>query len=209
MRGRADVSARNGNGSSDRLAAAEREIERAEAETRRHETNETLRRFYGRTGWEPATTKTPLDELLAATESPKCGHCGAPIESPPELEKWSIRNETTRRLFEFFAQDGLELHHVLRNVYAVGAHMGIAPFSELTVRERGIILGESHGTANNVQQDLTNLLRRKGHHSFKAPGQKNTKSGASYSACQKGNSNRKRKIRSRHKRLKQRQQKIK
>jgi hypothetical protein len=178
------------------------ELAIAEAE---RETNEALRRVYAKTHFTPSDDKTPLDELLASEQAPKCPHCKGEIEAHADLEHWMIRNETARRLFEYFCQDGLELHNVIRNVYAVGAHMGLPPWSELTVRERGLICDESHGSAHLVMLKNVNKLRRGGARSFKAPGQKSIESGSSYSDAQKGNTNRKRrKLRSRHKRLRAR-----
>lgn len=173
-----------------------------------HEVRAGLAKVYAKNKFVATEEKTPLDSLLADEESPKCPHCKEPIESQAALEQWAIRNETIRRMYEFFAQDGPELINVLRNVYAAGAYFRLEPWVSLTVRERGIILGESHGTQHHtMRKNCVNLLRRKGAKSYKAPGEKGLTSHGTYSKCQQGNENRKRKPRSRHKRLEKRTQK--
>jgi hypothetical protein len=168
----------------------------------RDQVAEGLRKIYAKSHFVATDEKTPLDSLLADEESPKCPHCKEAIEAPAALEQWAIRNETIRVLYQFFAQDGPELQNVLRNVFAVGAYFRLEPWVNLTVRDRGIILDESHGTQHHtMRKNCVNLVRRKGGKSFKAPGEKSLESHGTYSMAQQGNENRKRKPRSRHKRL--------
>ena len=95
------------------------------------EVNAALKSLKRRTDYQVPDAKTPLSELMATDE-------GA-------LDEWGVRNETVRRLLIYLAQDGPDPRDVMRNLYAVGAHMGVAPFCELTLRERGLMLGSSHG----------------------------------------------------------------
>src|SRR5688572_134352 len=92
--------------------------------------NTSLRRFHNRTNWEPTEHKTPLDALMA-------------LEEDGSLEEWSVRADTIKQMFTYFVADGIRPSEVLGRVYAVGAHMGIEPFCLLTVRERGLMLGDS------------------------------------------------------------------
>lgn len=143
--------------------------------------NTSLRRFHNRTNWEPTEHKTPLDALMA-------------LEEEGSLEEWSVRADAIKQLFTYFVADGIRPSEVLGRVYAVGAHMGIEPFCLLTVRERGLMLGDSHGAQHyRMQKVCVDVLRRQGAKNFKAPGQKSLESRGSYSRAQQGNSNRKRK----------------
>lgn len=201
------------NGCSERGRREEAEANIAGAELvinkYQDDVNTTLRRFSRRTAYE--ATRTPLDEIFASEGAPKCPHCKKPIESDHTLEEWwDVRNETIRRFAQFCAQDGLEPYKVMRNVYACFAHMGLSPWTELTVRENGVILGESHGSSHYRMQTMcVNLLRRAGARSVLAPGQKGNTAAAEAAKAQKGNKNRKRQIRSRHRRYKKRKAKIK
>jgi hypothetical protein len=158
---------------------------------------------------EAFTTETALEKIFASEESPRCPHCAGEIEPPHELEEWGIRNETIRRLSEFVCQDGLEPWKVLRNIYAVFAHMSLEPWSELTLREKALMLGDSHGAQHFRIEKLVALLRRAGAASFKAPGQKQIETRGIYSECQQGNTNRRRQHRPRHRHLKEKQKKQK
>jgi hypothetical protein len=148
-----------------------------------------LKQLYSRTRWEPAEEKTPLDALIATEES-------------GSLEEWGIRADAIKQMFNYFLADGVRPSEVLGRVYAVGAHMAIPPFCNLTVRERALMLGDSHGAQHwRMQKVCCDVLRRKGARSWKAPGQKSLHSRKSNAAAQAGNSNRarKRKVKSRRK----------
>jgi hypothetical protein len=139
-----------------------------------------LKKFYNRTHWEPNTEKTPLHDLLDKEEH--------------ELDEWAVRNETTRRLFEYFAADGPDPVNVMRRVYALGSHMSIAPFCELNLREKALMLGDSHGAQHwRMKKICVDPLRRNGAKAYKAPGQKGLGASASAAAAQQGNSNRRKK----------------
>lgn len=154
------------------------------------EVNTALRRLHNRTKWEPTEERTPLDALLEVEDG--------------SLEEWAIRSETIRRMFNYFVADGIRPSEVLGRVYAVGAHMAIEPFCLLTLRERALMLGDSHGGQHyRTQVVCVDVLRKKGAKSWKAPGQKSLESRASYSKRSKGNQNRrrKRKVKSRRKKI--------
>jgi hypothetical protein len=157
---------------------------------------------------EAFTTETPLEQIFACEASPKCPHCEKEIEQPHELEQWGIRTETIKRLAEFCAQDGLEPWKVMRNLYAAFAHMGLVPWCELTVRERGSMLGDSHGSQHFRMEKMVNAVRKQGGSSFKAPGQKQIETRKTYSECQQGNTNRRRQVKPRHRHLREKQKKI-
>jgi hypothetical protein len=182
------------------------EIEIADYE---HRVTEGLRRIYKRTRFEPSEEKTPCDAIMANEEAPHCPHCKEAIEMPHELEEWGIRNETVRRMFQLFCQSGLEPWNVMREVFAIATHMGLEPWSKLTLREKSLMLGDSHGSQHWRIEKIVNLLRRKGARSYKAPGQKSLASRGNYSVAQEGNTNRKRQHRPRHRRLKAAKQKQK
>lgn len=184
--------------------AAEEEIHRYELKV-----NTALRKMQRRESYEPSTSVTPLEEIFASEESPKCPHCSEAIELPNELEQYGIRCETIRRLAEFCAQDGLEPWNVMRNLYAVFSHMSLPLWSALTLREKAQLLGDSHGSQHGRIEVIVNFLRRKGAYSIKAPGQKKIESRESFSKCQQGNTNRKRQHRPRHRRWKEIQKKQK
>lgn len=168
------------------MTPTEREIAEYEREV-----CSALKRFHNRTNWEPTEHKTPLDALMA-------------VEEEGSLEEWSVRADTIKQMFMYFVADGIRPSEVLGRVYAVGAHMGIEPFCQLTVRDRGLMLGDSHGAQHyRMQKVCVDVLRRQGAKNFKAPGQKSLKSRESYSRAQQGNSNRKRKrkVKTRRKKL--------
>lgn len=164
------------------MSSAAAEIVKYEKDVR-----EGLRRIY-RKQWQPVDLKTPLDELMAAEDG--------------QLEEWSYKADVIKRMFEYFVQDGLEPCNVMQNVYAVAAHMHLEPWAHLTVRERGLILGDSHGAQHwRMQKICVNKVRRSGARSWKAPGQKSLEARGEYSEAQKGNTNRKKKRSLRHRRL--------
>lgn len=196
----------NGNGATTERDARSR-VESAERAISEYDSEVTtaLRKLHRRTGsGEAVEEKTPLDAIFAIEAAAKCHNCGVPVESDHDLEEWGVRNETIRRVAAYCAQDGLQPWNVVRNLYAIFSHMGLAPWTHLTVREKGLILGESHGSSHfRMQLMCVNKLRRAGAHSVNAPGQKGSSASAAASAAQQGNSNRKRKkIRSRHRRHK-------
>lgn len=143
------------------VKSAAKEIADYEAEV-----NEALHKFYNRERtWEPCTEQTPLHSLLESEDG--------------SLDEWGIRRETVLRMFDYFCAEGPHIAKVMRRVYALGAHMAIPPFSLFTVRERGLMLGDTHGAQHwRMQQMCVNLLRRKGAHSTKAPGQKGSAASA-------------------------------
>jgi hypothetical protein len=171
--------------------------------------NQALLKMSRRTSYEPSTDRTPLDDILRSEASPKCPHCDKPIEDSPELEQWGIRIDTIKHFSDFICQDGLQPWNVLRNLYAVFSHMSLEPWVLLTLREKALILGDSHGSQHFRMEKLVNLLRRKGAHSIKAPGQKRIETRAKFSECQQGNTNRKRQKRSRHRHWKKKEGKQK
>ncbi len=176
------------------IASYEREVERGLSLQRRN-------------GIEPSTNVTPLEIIFASEQSAKCPHCGGCIELPGELEKWGIQVETVRRIEQFVSQDGLHPGSILRNLYALFRHMSLPSFEALTVRQRALILGDSHGSEHLATLKVEKLLRRKGNLAFKAAGQKTVGSRATFSKCQQGNTNRRHQHRSRHRRLKAKQRK--
>ncbi len=162
--------------------------------------NKALARLNRRESFETSTRTTALDEILADEEAPRCPRCRCPvpIDSPAALEQFAIRVETIKRMADFCSFNGVEPWNVLSNVYAIFAHMGLRPWVRLTLRQKAVLLGESHGSQHLRIKKLVNFLREENAASFKAPGQKQIESGSSYSKCQEGNSNRRRQNRSRH-----------
>jgi hypothetical protein len=141
---------------------------------RDREAAEGLRRFHNRTHYEATTEFTPLDSLIGSEEGNR-----------------DDRRETINRIFGFLIAKGPHPAEVLRRLFALGAHMGISPFCDLTLREKKLLLGGSHGTHHWLMKKLCeDPLRRKGAKSWKAPGQKSLKSRKRYSRCQQGNTNR-------------------
>ncbi len=139
--------------------------------------NAALRRLRNRTHYEPATDHTPLHALIEAEGG--------------ELDEWGIRNESLRKLFAYLLGDGPHPAQILRRLYAVGSHMMIEPFCLMTLREKGLMLGDSHGAQHwRMKRICTNPLMRKGAKSIKAPGQKSAKASAAAAAAAQGNHNR-------------------
>lgn len=171
---------------------------------REEEISRGLMRFHGRTRWDACTEETPahlaamhegepLDAMTPAHAA--AAKDGMPLDelvgSDGDLELWAIRNETVRKFFTYVAQDGLHLADVLKRLFAVGAHMGIPPFSLLTLREKELIFGDSHESHRWLMKRLCiDPLRRNGAKSIKAPGQKGTVASLAASKAQQGNSNR-------------------
>ena len=142
------------------------------------EVAEALRRLRRRTKYEPATVDTPMYDVL-----------GASVDG--SLDEWSIRNETVRKLFEYFLGDGPHPAQILRRIFAIGAHMMIEPFCLLNLRERALMMGDSHGAQHwRTKRICTDPLMRKGALSVKAPGQKGAAASAAASEAQQGNHNR-------------------
>ena len=102
---------------------------------------------------ETFTTETPLSKVFAGENrtvlccaAPSCPHCDGPLDWPEGIDEWMVRNETIKTFSEFLSQDGLEPWKVMRNLYSAFAYMGLPPWVELTVREKGLMLGDSHGS---------------------------------------------------------------
>lgn len=139
--------------------------------------NTALKKVARRTHYEQVTEETPLSALLESESG--------------DLDEWALRGATIRALGNYCSQDGPEPWKVMRLFYAVMLHMGIDPYAQLTVRERALMLGDTHGAQHwRVQQFCVNRLRRAGFHSTLAPGQKGSGAAASASAAQMGNKNR-------------------
>ena len=142
--------------------------------------NAALRSLHGRTGFEPTAveSRTPLSSLLESEEG--------------ELDEWAVRRETVKRMFDFLLADGPEPHQILRRLFALGSHMGVEPFCLLTLREKALMMGDSHGAEHwRIQKICVDPLKRSGAHSVKAPGMKGIDAAAACSKAQKGNTNRK------------------
>jgi len=165
-----------------------------------------LQKLYRRESFEPATEVTPIDEIFSVEEATYCPNCHKMIDLGGS--KHFMGNvETIRLVAQYCAQDGLEPLNVLRNLYAIFAYMGLPLFTGLRLRERGKILGDSHGSEHLRAQRVVNFVQRKRRHAFKSAGQKSIRSRASFSECQQGNKNRKRQNRSRHRRWKEKEKK--
>ena len=109
---------------------------------------------------EPYTVETALNKILASEESARCPHCDGEIEAPHDTEQWEVRNETMTRLAEFVAQDGLEPWKVMRNLYAVFAHIGCAAWSEFVMDEKDLMLGDSERAQFFRIEKLLTAFRR-------------------------------------------------
>jgi hypothetical protein len=178
-----------------------------------------LRQFWDRTHWEAATDETPLDSVISNEEIQiakfdsmtdaglratleRYGSEATTLHNLPRdlciellqvLTKAEIKiqDETMARAFQFFIADGIHPAQVLRRLYALGAHMVISPFCDLNLRERAMMLGESHGAQHwRTQRICVDPLMRKGARAWKAPGQKSLESRAKYAQAAAGNSNR-------------------
>lgn len=215
------MSALNGRGH--KSAAQEIvEFERAVREFEQ-EASTALKRFHARTHYQATTDETPveallepmpeddgLDELTIGQLHDRVERAGIvfTVDVPARdlisvlrairQAEVEMRLLTTRRLFDYFKGDGIHPSDVLRRVYASGNHMGIEPFSLLTTRERGMMLGDSHGSQHwRMQQICVNPLVRNGARNVRAPGQKGLNARAAAARAQKGNTNRRRKRRER------------
>jgi hypothetical protein len=147
---------------------------------REEEIQEGLVRFAGRKRYEPCTEETPLSALL-----------GPDAEAENDLQEWAIRNEAIRRLAQYVCQDGPHPCEVLKKLYAVFGHMGIAPFCELTLREKALIFGDSHESHRWLMRKLcVKPLQRNGARSIRAPGAKGRDAQEASARVQKGNNNR-------------------
>jgi hypothetical protein len=146
------------------------------------EVSAVMKQMARRTHYEPATADTPVSELMRSEGD---------MDGLTEMETWAIRNETIRRFFEFILADGPEPCQVLRRLYAAGSHMMIRPFCDLTLREKALMFGESHGAQHwRMKRVVTDPLRRNGAKAIKGPGQKGSRAAESASRAQQGNSNR-------------------
>ena len=145
---------------------------------REAEVQEGLKRFYNRTHWEPCTDDTPLSQLMASEEG--------------TLDEWAVIRETGVRMLEWIASGGPHPAELLKRLFALGAHMYVAPFNQLNLREMGMMLGDSHAAHLwRMQRLCIDPLRRKGRHSIKAPGQKSARASEVASRAQLNNTNRK------------------
>jgi hypothetical protein len=163
------------------MKSAAEEIVEFERQVRERDIADGLKRFHNRTHWEPTTEHTPLDSILAAEDN--------------GTDEWEVKRETVIRIFSYLVADGPHPAAVLRRLYALGAHMAIRPFCDLTLREKKLLLGGSHGTHHWLMKKICeDPLRKKGARAWKAPGQKSLNSRKSYSRSQEGNTNRKNKL---------------
>lgn len=142
-------------------------------------THEALRAMAARTGYEAAHLDVSLESVFH------------PDMLSEDLEEWGIRCDTIRRFFSYLAADGPETWQILRRLFVIGAHMSIEPFCLLTVRERALMLGDSHGGQHwRMKKICTDPVLRKGGRAVKAAGQKGLRASAAAAAAQKGNCNR-------------------
>jgi hypothetical protein len=176
--------------------------------------DEALTRFHNRTQWESSTEETPVDSIL--TSEPVAlekftdeqlqeklialgvhldaeisrADCVRLLHAFDENERGTQR-ETVTRLFQYFSADGIHPASVLKRVFGMGAHMAISPFSDLNLRERALMLGDSHGAQHwRMNQICVSPLVKRGNINWKAPGQKSLGARATYSERQQGNTNR-------------------
>ena len=190
------------------------------------EVNTALKKLSRKKGFEPSHDDTPveallepmaendgLDELTLEQLHDRIKRSGITltVDVPAHdlismlraitLAEREMRVTTLRGLFDYFKADGVHPADVLRRVYASGNHMGIEPFSLLTTRDRGLMLGDSHGAQHwRMQQICVNPLVRAGARSVKAPGQKSPGARAAASRAQQGNTNRQKRRRARRRR---------
>lgn len=118
------------------------------------------------------------------------------IDCAEQEAKREERRNSIALIFNYFVADGVHPAAVLRRLYAVGNYWRIPPFCLLTVRERGFMLGDSHGAQHwRMQRICVDPDRRQTGRVLRAPGQKSLQSRARFAEAQRGNSNRKRKRR--------------
>jgi len=136
-----------------------------------------LRRSAARHHYEPPSSEVSLSEILQSEEG--------------TLSDWGARHDTIRRLFSFMSSDGSSPRDVVRKFYVIGAHMMIEPFCFFTVRDRGELLGDSHGAQHwLMRRACGNPLMRSGAYALMAPGEKSAAAKAVASRVQIGNTNR-------------------
>lgn len=141
-------------------------------------THEALQRLNLRTGYDVAVDDVSLESIFEPM-------------SAGDLEEWGIRNDTVQRMFRYLTAAGPEAWNILSRIFAIGSHMMIEPFCLLNLREKALMLGESHGAQHwRMKRLCTDPLLRKGAKSIKAPGMKGLKAQASAAQAQQGNSNR-------------------
>jgi hypothetical protein len=139
-----------------------------------------LASFRERTHFDPAARKVSLGELMGSMDG--------------SLEEWGITQHSIRRFLIYCTRGGTRPAEVIRTFYAIACHMAVEPFCLLTTRERGLLLGESHGAAHwRTKKFAEDPCRRNGAKSYRAPGAKRGMAAAESSKAQKGNSNRRRK----------------
>jgi hypothetical protein len=157
-------------------------------QAREEEISAGLMRFQGRTRWEPTSEETPAHELSRKEGMP----LNELLEAQDgELAEWATRLETIRAFFRYITFEGIDPVEVLRRLYAVGSHMGIPPFDQLTTRDKARIFGDSHeGHRWLIKELCIKPLQRLGAKSIKAPGQKGRAASVAAHHAQKGNDNR-------------------
>jgi hypothetical protein len=144
--------------------------------------SEGLRAFHNRTNWEPVYSTMPFDAMLQAEDDGKEGDAG-----DYELHQRMIG---VKAFFRFLGAAGPDLRQMLKQLAAAGRAMNVEPFSAMTMREVGLMYGETTAAHSWRCKVLSGMIELAGMRGSKLPGQKSKDASASYRAARMGNKNR-------------------
>jgi hypothetical protein len=101
------------------------------------------------------------------------------------------RRETLALFLNWLTEDGLHPGSVLRRVYSVGKALHKEPWSLLSLREAGLMFGETKAAQSwRTKKIFNGYLKERGFKACKAPFQKSEEAVSKYREAAKGNHNR-------------------
>jgi len=158
-----------------------------------HEANmrAALESSYAREQFAIAEQEMPFDRLLMIEDGIDDG------EDPAGRYEYHQRLVGVKALFRYILAEGNHPLKIMKRLYAAGAGFREEAFSRLTMEERALMFGETKAAVSWRMKALSGLIDLAGMRGTKLPGQKSAAATANYSACQAGNSNRKKKRRRR------------
>ena len=141
-----------------------------------------LQHYHARTGSPDLAfvSDAAIGELLAESDDGETA----------DEDEMDRRRLICRVLFRFFLGEGPHPSKILKRVFAVGRALRMPFFTELSMTEAALMLGETKAAHSYRMKTLSGLIKRTGQHGVRLSGQKSSQASAAYSAAQRGNTNR-------------------
>ena len=145
-----------------------------------------LRHYFDRGGaCDAVCAEMPFDEMLAREDD------GSGEDA--DEERMAQRRAAVKALFGFLTAEGPQPVKIMKRLFAVGRGLRLPFFSELTMGEAGMMLGETKAAHSWRVKVLSGMIKLRGMKGYRLSGQKSPETTGHYAAAQAGNRNRARK----------------